>query len=300
MGNKVTYGFEQAHIAIKGTAQTETIEVTAPCTLDGEITVTVTATALLGADSPKVVTVPLSTESHGTVAQVASAVVNVLNDNSVISAVFVASHIGGVITLAARVAAANDATLAIAFTPGTTGVTVGASANGVAGTTSWGVPVAIPGAVRFTPTPQGQETKFYADNGLYFTATSNDGYTAELEAALIPDTILADMLGWRIDSNGMLIEVADGIQKEFALMGQVQGDSKNRRFVYYQCKASRPAKEHNTKGESIEVKTDVLSLTITPITIGTESVVKGTMELSDTNNAAYNAFFNAVTIPVAA
>jgi len=194
-------------------------------------------------------------------------------------------------------AISNDPTLEIAFTPGTTGVTVGASTPIAAGTTGWGTPIAIPGAVRFTPTPQGEESTFYADNGPYFTMTSNNGYTAELEMALVPDSVLAEMLGWEVDTNGMLVEVSDGIQKEFALMGQVQGDAKNRRFVYYRCKASRPGKEHNTKGETIEPTTDVLNLTILPIEINGKNVVKGVMELSDTNVAAYNAFFNAVTVP---
>lgn len=300
MANKVTYGLEQVHIAFKGTSQTEIIEVTAPCTLDGEITVTVTATTLLGADSPKAVIVPLSTESHGTVALVASAVVNVLNNNSVINAVFTASHLGGVITLAAKVAQANDATLAIAFTTGTTGVTVGASTNGVAGTTSWALPVAIPGAVRFTPTAQGKESTFYADNGPYFVITANNGYTAELEMALVSDSILAEMLGWRIDSNGMIVELASGVPKRFALMGQIEGDDKNRRFVYWDCQATRPSKEQKTKGETIEPNTDVLNLTIFPIELGGEDVVMGYLELSATNAVAYNAFFDAVTVPQAA
>ena len=297
MANKVTFGLEKVHIAFKGTAQTESIQVTAPCTTDGEITVTVTAATLLGGDSPASVVVPLAAETHTSVSKVASTIVNALNNDDTISAVFRATHSGGAITLATKVAQANDATLDIAVIVGLTGVTVGASTAVTAGTTSWGAPVAIPGAVRFTPTPQGQETKFYADNGLYYTATSNDGYTAELEAALIPDSVQSEMLGWRIDVNGMLIEVADGVQKEFALMGQVLGDDKNRRFVYYQCKAARPAKEHATKGEAIEPKTDVLVLIITPVVIDDEKVVKGTMELNATNSAAYNAFFDAVTAP---
>lgn len=297
MANKVTFGLEKVHIAFKGTAQTESIQVTAPCTADGEITVTVTAATLLGGDSPASVVVPLAAETHTSVSKVASTIVNALNNDDTISAVFRATHSGGAITLATKVAQANDATLDIAVIVGLTGVTVGASTAVTAGTTSWGAPVAIPGAVRFTPTPQGQETKFYADNGLYYTATSNDGYTAELEAALIPDSVQSEMLGWRIDANGMLIEVADGVQKEFALMGQVLGDDKNRRFVYYQCKAARPAKEHATKGEAIEPKTDVLVLIITPVVIDDEKVVKGTMELNATNSAAYNAFFDAVTAP---
>lgn len=299
MANKVTFGLEKVHIAFKGTAQTESIQVTAPCTTDGEITVTVTAATLLGGDSPASVVVPLAAETHTSVSKVASTIVNALNNDDTISAVFRATHSGGAITLATKVAQANDATLDIAVIVGLTGVTVGASTAVTAGTTSWGAPVAIPGAVRFTPTPQGQETKFYADNGLYYTATSNDGYTAELEAALIPDSVQSEMLGWRIDANGMLIEVADGVQKEFALMGQVLGDDKNRRFVYYQCKAARPAKEHATKGEAIEPKTDVLVLIITPVVIDDEKVVKGTIELNATNSAAYNAFFDAVTAPAA-
>ncbi len=161
----------------------------------------------------------------------------------------------------------------------------------------WKTPVAIPGAVRFAPTAQGQESTFYADNGPYFVATSNNGYTAELEMALVPDTILAEMLGWEIDSNGMLVEFTDGIPKEFALMGQVQGDVKNRRFVYYNCKASRPAKELTTKGENTEPKTDVLTLTILPIEHNGKRIVKGTMELNETNATAYNGFFAAVTLP---
>lgn len=160
-------------------------------------------------------------------------------------------------------------------------------------------PIAIPGAVRFTPSPQGQESTFYADNGPYFVVTSNNGYTAELEMALVPDDVLKDMLGWEIDSNGMLVEVANAMPKHFALMGQVEGDSKSRRFVYYDCVAARPAKEHTTKGETIEPATDVLTLTILPIEIAKKSVVKGTMELSETNSTAYNAFFTAVTLPEA-
>lgn len=162
---------------------------------------------------------------------------------------------------------------------------------------AWETPIPIPGAVRFTPTPQGEESTFYADNGPYFTVTSNNGYTAELEMALIPDSVLAEMLGWEVDTNGMLVEIADGQPKEFALMGQVQGDQKNRRFVYYRCKASRPTKEHTTKAETTTPNTEVLTLTILPIEINGKNVVKGVMELSDTNATAYNAFFNAVTVP---
>ncbi|MGG6437376.1 major tail protein [Saccharococcus caldoxylosilyticus] len=164
-------------------------------------------------------------------------------------------------------------------------------------TPTWETPIAIPGAVRFSPEPQGEESTFYADNGPYFTYTSNNGYNAELEMANIPDNILAEMLGWEIDANGMLVETTDGMPKEFALLGQILGDQRNRRFVYYRCKASRPSSEHNTRGESVEPATQTLNIRILPIEIGGKNVVRSVLELNDTNQAVYDSFFNAVTIP---
>jgi phi13 family phage major tail protein len=297
MGNNVTYGLDKVHIAFKGISQTETIEVLAGATADGELTVTITATALLSGSSPRAVVVPVSSETHTTIAKVASAIVNALNNDDVISGVFTASHSAGVITLKTKVAQTNDSTLLIAVTPASTAVTVGASTSGTSGTASWGMPVAIPGAVRFAPSVKGDENIFYADDGPYFSYTPNNGYTAELEMALVPDEVLVEMLGWRVDSNGMVVELADGKAKRFALMGQVLGDDKNRRFVYYDCQASRPAKEQSTLEDNVEPVTDVLNLTIFPIEIGSEKVVRGTMELSSTNAAAYNAFFDAVVLP---
>jgi len=162
---------------------------------------------------------------------------------------------------------------------------------------AWKTPISIPGAVRWTPTAVGDSTNFYADNTLYFSYTANNGYTGELEMANVPDAILAEMLGWEIDENGALIEVSDAIPKHFALMGQIQGDKRNRRFVYYDCVASRPAKERQTKAESITPATDVLNLTISPIEIGGKMIVRGEMELSDTNGGAYNTFFSSVYVP---
>jgi phi13 family phage major tail protein len=164
-------------------------------------------------------------------------------------------------------------------------------------TPTWETPVAIPGAVRFSPEPQGEESTFYADNGPYFTYTSNNGYTAELEMANIPDDILAEMLGWEIDANGMLVETTDGTPKEFALLGQILGDKKNRRFVYYRCKASRPSKEHSTRAESVEPATETLNIRILPIEVNGKNIVRGVMELNDTNATAYNNFFSSVTLP---
>lgn len=164
-------------------------------------------------------------------------------------------------------------------------------------TLTWDTPQPIPGAVSFSLEPQGGENPFYADNGPYFTVTANNGYAADLEIALIPNDVLADMLGWQIDSNGMLVEVADATPKPFALLGQVQGDQKNRRFVLYHCTASRGNEEHTTKGDTIEPTTTTLSTTIVPIEIGDKKIVKGIIEPNGNNTTAYENFFNEVLLP---
>lgn len=165
------------------------------------------------------------------------------------------------------------------------------------GVGTWEAPAAIPGAVRLTPTPQGGQTVFYADNGVYFTTDNNRGYTGELEMADIPLAILAEALGWEIDDNGMLVEVADAKAKKFALLGQVEGDAKGRRFVYYDCEMSRPSKEHRTKGENTEPQTDVLNITMRPIVVGGKKIVRGFLESGGPNQGVYDAWFDAVTLP---
>jgi hypothetical protein len=41
----------------------------------------------------------------------------------------------------------------------------------------------------------------------------------------------------------------------------------------------------------------VLSLTISPIEIGGKKIVKGDLELNDTNQAVFDSFFNSVYVP---
>lgn len=172
-----------------------------------------------------------------------------------------------------------------------------AFANPVGPQPAWETPVAVKGAVRFTPTSAGEQSNFYADNMIYYVINSNNGYTAELEMANVPDAIKARMLGWLIDDNGMLIEVADAQPEKFALLGQVQGDKRNRRFVYYDCVANRPNKERSTTTDTTTPATDVLTLTISPVIVDNRKIVKGDIELSDNNSGAFNAFFSAVTKP---
>jgi phi13 family phage major tail protein len=165
-------------------------------------------------------------------------------------------------------------------------------------TPAWAAPKALKGAVKIAPSAVGGTETFYADDSKYFVITTNNGYDIELEVANLPDEVLAEMLGWELDDNGMLVELQDAQPKPFALMGEVQGDVKNRRFVYYNCKADRPAKERSTKGDTTTPQTDALQMSVSPIELDGRRVVKGDIELSATNATAYNDFYTAVYKPV--
>jgi phi13 family phage major tail protein len=165
------------------------------------------------------------------------------------------------------------------------------------GTGGWNAPTPIPGAVNLSINPDGGESAFYADNKKYYVRYSNNGYTGTLEMALIPTEVLVEMLGWEIDDNGMMVEITNGQPKEFALLGQVLGDVRNRRFVYYRCKASRPAENAATTTENVTPTTETLNLTILPIELEGKQAVKGVIEPDVTNLPIYNAFFEQVTLP---
>jgi hypothetical protein len=119
----------QTHAPAK---QVETLPVTAACTQNGALVVTVTSAAL-GAASPRAVEV-LVTPTEATTALVAAAIRTALAADEEVSAAFDVGGTDANVTLTRKVYAANDATLEMALTDApATGVTVGASTNTTAG-----------------------------------------------------------------------------------------------------------------------------------------------------------------------
>lgn len=162
----------------------------------------------------------------------------------------------------------------------------------------------LPGAVSLTlSTEGGDSSDFYADNGIWATfAGTNGGYSGDLEMANIPDTVRADLLGEIIDSEtGVQFETTNAEPPEFALVTEMITNNDVMAFAFYNCKASRPEINANTKGESPDVDTESL-----PLRIGSrdfvfdgvrKNFVQGHIEKSTENAAKYAAFFSSVVIP---
>ena len=140
---------------------------------------------------------------------------------------------------------------------------------------------------------------FYADNGTYYMAGMNAGYTGDLEIAKIPDSFKTDVLNYATDSAGALVETTNAEYKPFALLFQIEGDKNARRHVLYNCMANRPQITAATTTASKEPQTDTIPLTCgsIPNTALDTEIVKASAVTGDT---AYSGWFTSVHVPAAA
>ncbi|HCG60415.1 MAG TPA: phage tail protein [Lachnospiraceae bacterium] len=165
------------------------------------------------------------------------------------------------------------------------------------GAFTYATPQAIPGAVSISLDAEGESNPFYADGIVYFRSNTNNGYSGDLEIALIPEWFRTDILKETLDTNGVLVERSDIAETEkFALLFEFDGDVNAIRHVLYNCSASRPSIESETREETIEPGTEKLSLTADPRADG---LVKS--RTGDTTSAeTYNNWYQAVYVPAAA
>ncbi len=163
---------------------------------------------------------------------------------------------------------------------------------------TYGSPKPIPGAVSLTMDAQGETTPFYADGIVYFRSVSNNGYSGDLEIALIPDWFREEILKETKDANGVLVETNTDVEPVyFALLFEFDGDKKAIRHVLYYCAVStRPTMESQTKEENIEPGTESLSISADPREDGLVKARTG----DDTTDETYTNWYKTVYLPVPA
>ena len=162
------------------------------------------------------------------------------------------------------------------------------------GTFTYATPVAIPVAVSLSLDAEGESSPFYADGIVYFRSTSNNGYSGDLEMALIPEWFRTDILQEQKDANGVLIERSDITESVyFALLFEFDGDVNAIRHVLYNCTAARPSIESQTKEASNEPGTETLSLAADPREDGLVKSRTG----DETTAAVYNSWYQQVYTP---
>ena len=164
-------------------------------------------------------------------------------------------------------------------------------------TFTYGTPRPIPGAVSISLDAEGESNPFYADGIVYFRSVTNNGYSGDLEMALIPEWFRTEILQEELDGKGVLVEKSTNLESvKFALLFEFDGDVNCIRHVLYNCTSSRPSIESETKEDAIEPGTEKLSITADPRADGLVKARTG-----DTTDAAtYAGWYSAVYLPTAA
>ena len=161
---------------------------------------------------------------------------------------------------------------------------------------TYGTPKAVPGAVSLSLDAEGDSKPFYADGIVYFRSVANNGYSGDLERALIPEWFRTDILQETKDAKGVLIEESTHTSSvKFALLFEFDGDVNAIRHVLYNCTAARPSIESETKEDAIEPGTEKLSITADPRADGLVKARTG----DGTDSTTYANWYKSVYTPTA-
>lgn len=165
------------------------------------------------------------------------------------------------------------------------------------GSATYATPVALPGAVSLSMDAQGDLTPFYADDVEYYVDNQNNGYSGNLELALIPDSFKKDVLGYAADANGVLYENADAPVVHFALLFEFSGDKHAKRHALYNCVSGRPAVSGSTKTNTAEPQTETLAITSTSIYNADLQKYIPKASVTPTETGQYSGWMSAVYQP---
>lgn len=169
------------------------------------------------------------------------------------------------------------------------------TANGTT-TYTYEDPAAIPGAVSMSLSAESSNEPFYADGVVYYRAIANNGYSGDLEMALVPDAFRTDILNETLDGAKVLVEKANSAEpNKFALLFEFEGDSKCIRHVLYCCSAERPSIESSTTEGSKKPVTEKLTITADPRSDGLVKSKTG----DETTTAVYESWYESVHEPTA-
>lgn len=160
------------------------------------------------------------------------------------------------------------------------------------GAVTYGTPKEVPGSVELTLEPRGDQTEFYADDMLFYSAPNNQGYDGTLTIARLTDGFRQDVLAEELQAtDSVLIEKQDAKPKRIAVMFEFDGDQQATRHLLYNCTVSRPSNSSSTKTDSVDPSTQELTFIASPREEDRRVKVSTT---DQTTQAVYDGWYSAV------
>lgn len=126
------------------------------------------------------------------------------------------------------------------------------------GSVTLGTPYALPGTVNISMEPDSELQEFHADNVVYWSGYSQNGYSGTVENAMFPDDFKIRFLNHLQLANGGIAEVKGRQPVPVYMMFQGEGDAEARRGIFYNVSLGAITREYATTEETAEPQTATL------------------------------------------
>lgn len=127
------------------------------------------------------------------------------------------------------------------------------------GVENYGTPAVLAKAITANINIEAPDSDLYADDGIDETVGGFVSGTLSLNVNDLAPSVLADLLGVRVDENGVVVSSAEDISNEVAIAFRaLKGNGKYRYFWLYRVKFSVPSTTLATKNNSITFQTPTI------------------------------------------
>lgn len=127
------------------------------------------------------------------------------------------------------------------------------------GVETYGTPAVLAKAITANINIEAPDSDLYADDGIDETVGGFVSGTLSLNVNDLAPSVLADLLGVRVDKNGVVVSSAEDISNEVAIAFRaLKGNGKYRYFWLYRVKFSVPSTALATKNNSITFQTPTI------------------------------------------
>lgn len=141
-----------------------------------------------------------------------------------------------------------------------------------------------------------EEKEIFAENSVWYVATTDNGYDMTLKMVRVEDDFKINYLGQRRSKEGNLVESADDYKrkKEFYMIFEIDTDKKPNRYILFRCVASKPKIDYAGTESSPDPKSIEIPIKCYPL-LGENKLIKGKINPDDANYET--AFKTAPVLP---
>ena len=160
------------------------------------------------------------------------------------------------------------------------------------GVVTLGSPFHLPGTTSITLDAESEENKFYADDVVYWSGYSDNGYSGEITNALFTDEFKTKFMNYIELDDGGIAQIKGMQNKTVYMMFESNGDKEKRRGILYNVSLGQISREYATTEDTTEPQTASMSFTVNGDN-GTGIIRVGYKPA----NAAYDTLFTNPPVP---